>query len=240
MVYAESAAETITRHAISLLGGYTYQTELQTGFAGGATNFGNDLLEDYSFGSGGKTSQSSSFGSDWGLSSFIGRVTCSFNGRYLLTVTGRYDGSSKFSAGNKWGFFPSVAAGWRLSEENFLKNAAFLSNLKLRASYGFTGNSSIPGYRSLSSLKQRNYSFNNTFSVGFVPGTIANPDLTRESTSKADVGLEAGLFNNRLTLEADYYVNQTKTCWWTFPCPPTPALPPACKTLGKSQTGAST
>ncbi len=150
--------------------------------------------------------------SNWGLQSFLGRITYSLKDKYLLTATYRADGSSKFqSTKNKWGYFPSVAAGWRLSEEDFIKDMNVFSNLKLRASWGVTGNQAIAPYSTLGLLSGQQYSFGTTTSYqGFTLGNPPNPDLKWETTKQWDIGVDAGLIAGRLNVTIDYFSKNTE------------------------------
>ena len=146
------------------------------------------------------------------INSYLARVNYSLKDKYLLTASYRADGSSVFGENNKWGYFPSISAAWRLSEEKFLKDINLFSDLKLRASWGVTGNQSISPYASLSQiLSGANYPYNggDNTDIGFSIVRAANPDLKWESTTQTDVGLDFGLFNGRLTGSFDYYVKTT-------------------------------
>lgn len=149
---------------------------------------------------------------NWALLSYVGRVSYSFNDKYLLTATYRADGSSKFqSTANKWGYFPSVGIGWRLSEEPFIKELGIFSNLKLRASWGITGNQSINPYSSLGLLNGIQYSYGGTtLYQGYLLGSPSNPDLKWETTKQTDIGLDVGLLGGRLNISADYYNKRTQ------------------------------
>ncbi|HVI48950.1 MAG TPA: TonB-dependent receptor [Chitinophaga sp.] len=146
------------------------------------------------------------------FNSYFARVNYAYKDRYLLTLTGRRDGSSRFGANNKYAFFPSAALAWRVSEEDFLKGNTILSNLKLRTSYGVTGNSEIPPYQSLPSLAA-----NNDYAAviggakvqGVGTNRLANADLKWEKTAQYDFGAEIGLLKNRINLEADIYYRKT-------------------------------
>ncbi len=149
------------------------------------------------------------------LSSFFGRLNYNFQERFLATVTFRADGSSKFAAGNRWGYFPSFAAAWRISEEQFLADAAYLSNLKLRASYGTAGNNRIGDdmWKMLytTSDGDKPYYIDENLQNQLIPGTtIANPDLRWETTYTRNIGLDFGFFNSRLNGTIDAYLNTTK------------------------------
>lgn len=152
-----------------------------------------------------------SYYSNWALQSFLGRISYSLKDKYLLTATYRADGSSKFqSTKNKWGYFPSLAAGWRLSEEDFIKSMNVFSNLKLRGSWGVTGNQAIAPYSTLGLLSGQQYSFGTTTSYqGFTLGNPSNPDLKWETTKQWDIGVDAGLIAGRLNFTLDYFSKNT-------------------------------
>ncbi len=138
--------------------------------------------------------------------SFFGRVNYKFNERYLLTASLRADGSSVLAEGNKWGYFPSVALAWRINEEAFMaKTQDWLSSLKLRASYGISGNAAVDAYQTLATLSP-------TVNGGtaMIPASMSNKDLSWETTASLNFGLDFGLFDNRINGSIDYYINQTK------------------------------
>jgi len=150
--------------------------------------------------------------SNWALLSYIGRLSYSYNDKYLLTATFRADGSSKFqSTSNKWGYFPSIGLGWRLSEEDFIKHLNLFSNLKVRGSFGVTGSQAIAPYSSLGLLTPVQYSFGTSvLTQGYKQGSPSNPDLTWETTNQQDLGVDIGFWDNRLTVSFDYYNKKTK------------------------------
>ena len=148
--------------------------------------------------------------SNWALLSGVGRVMYNFADRYMLTGTFRADGSSRFS-NNKWGYFPSIAGAWTVSNEKFMENTRdVVSNLKVRASYGIIGNQDIDPYSTLALLKTTNtyYGVGNA-SVGYLLNRIATPDIKWEKTKQFDLGVDLGFFNNRLELSLDYFNKQT-------------------------------
>ncbi|UOE47245.1 TonB-dependent receptor [Mucilaginibacter sp. SMC90] len=148
---------------------------------------------------------------DYALRSFFGRLNYDFKQRYLIEAVFRYDGSSKFAGGNRWGFFPAVAAGWRISEEPFMKNAdKYISNLKLRASWGQTGNNASAGnYDYQASYGTVAYSFNGAVVNGLASTKFANPNLHWETTTTTNLGLSGSLFHDALNFEADVYRKYT-------------------------------
>ena len=147
------------------------------------------------------------------LNSFLGRINYVFDSKYMLTASMRADGSSVFGANNKWGYFPSVAVAWRLSEERFIKNLGLFSNLKLRGSWGKTGNQGIAPYQSLSTVASGFfYDYNGTVSPspGYSLGTAANPNLKWETTAQTNIGGDLGFFNDRLYATVDVYNKLTE------------------------------
>ena len=141
--------------------------------------------------------------------SFMGRVNYSFDDKYLITLTSRYDGSSVLAEGNKWAFFPSVALAWRLSEENFVKNINLFSDLKLRLSYGEVGNDVVPPYSTQAFLSQTAYDFDGKAAYGYAPNNIGNSDLKWENSSEINIGLDMGFIKNRIMASIEYYDKTT-------------------------------
>ena len=161
-------------------------------------------------------SASGSPSSQGALASFFGRINYSFRDTYLFAATLRADGSSNFARGHRWGFFPSFSAGWILSNEPFMANTTdWLSFLKLRASWGQNGNASISNFQYLSTIKMSSsagYYFGNktSMSTGAIPGVLANPDVSWETSEQTDLGLDARFFNSSLGLTIDAYIKDTK------------------------------
>lgn len=146
---------------------------------------------------------------NWALVSGVGRVMYNYGDRYQLTGTFRADGSSRFSK-NKWGFFPSVAAAWTISNEKFMKNVKAVQDLKLRASFGIVGNQAIDPYSTLGLMTQTKYNFGTSSDyVGYWANDIATPDLTWEKTRQFDIGLDFAMFNHRLSVSVDYFDKRT-------------------------------
>ena len=156
------------------------------------------------------------------LLSFLGRAQYDAFHKYLFTISARGDGSSKFAKGNKWGFFPSIGTAWKFSKEKFMQNVNFISNAKLRASYGITGNNSIPNFISLEQAGAQNYVFEgNQVTNGATLTNMQNTDLTWETTVQSDLGLSLSFFKDRLNLEMDYYVKNTRDLLLQVPVPST-------------------
>lgn len=150
-------------------------------------------------------------GSESALISYIGRVNYEFKGKYLLGASFRRDGSSRFSPDNRWGNFPAVSAGWRIKEESFLANNAVISDMKLRASYGVTGNNSSGDYAWISTISSNQiYQFGGAPATGYTIRALANPNLTWESTYMTNIGVDMGFLNNQFTMSVEYFNNRTK------------------------------
>ncbi|MDP9349752.1 MAG: SusC/RagA family TonB-linked outer membrane protein, partial [Gemmatimonadota bacterium] len=146
---------------------------------------------------------------EWALQSYMGRLNYGFRDRYLLTLTGRLDGSSRLAPGNKYSFFPSAAVAWRMGDEPFVRDLGVFSDLKLRASYGVTGNTSIDPYQTQGALNRTTYSFGGAGAFGFRPGALSNRELEWEKTRSFDAGVDFGLFDNRVSGTLDFYVQNT-------------------------------
>jgi len=208
------------KHSVNAVGGLTLQSFSYINGQASVSGFVNDILEDNNMGSGTTAVGIPSSGkSSATLASWLGRVNYNYDDRYLLTLTGRADGSSRFGANNKWGFFPSFAAAWRISEEQFMKDVNWVSNLKFRASYGITGNQGFGSYASLASLAAYSYNFGGAKVTGFAPNKIPNSSLKWETTSTLDFGLDLGFLQNRLNFTADYYYKKTKDLLWNVTIP---------------------
>ena len=208
------------QHSINAVAGLTIQYDEETKGKTIVSGFVNDVLEDNSMGSA-STTKGTPTSSKWSsqMASWLGRINYNYADRYLLTLTGRADGSSKFGVNNKWGFFPSAALAWRVTEEAFMEEADWLSNLKLRASYGLTGNQGFGSYSSVASLSQYSYNLGGDKATGFAPNKIPNSNLKWETTSNLDLGVDFGFMNNRLNFNVDYYYKKTKDLLWNVSIP---------------------
>lgn len=148
--------------------------------------------------------------SNYGIMSLLGRINYSFADKYLLTASVRRDGSSKFQGDNRWGTFPSIAVGWRLSEEAFMKDQDLINNLKLRASWGQTGSQNIAAYSTLSTYGNTRGVFNNTSQTpGIILSNPANPSLKWETTTQSDIGIDIEVLNGALSFSTDYFDKRT-------------------------------
>lgn len=155
-------------------------------------------------------SNTSSDAQEWSLTSYLSRLTYNFKGKYLLTAAVRSDGSSRFGNNNRWGLFPSASLGWVVSDENFMQHLKAVSFAKLRASYGVIGNNNIGNYTQYALVNNTvNAVFGNTVATGAVVTSLANPNLGWETTKQFDIGLDLGLFGNRIQLNYDFYTKRT-------------------------------
>lgn len=173
----------------------------------------------------------------WDIISYMGRLNYGFDDRYLLTLTVRSDGASRLAPGNKYKTFPSVAVAWNAANEKFLQNAAVLSALRLRASYGEVGNAAISPYQTLGSLTPVVYNYgpaSNT--IGVYLGNIANPNLTWEYTTTANIGVDFGLLKNRISGSIEYYKQWTRSLLMPQTLPPTSGIPNSIlRNIGKTE-----
>ncbi len=151
--------------------------------------------------------------------SFFGRLNYDYKEKYLFSASIRYDGSSRFGSNSKWGYFPSISAGWKINEEAFLKNADWISLLKIRAALGMSGNDRIGDYAYMALLGTYNTSWGNEVVSGVAPSRIANEDLQWESTQSIDLGLDFSAFNSRIQFNFDYYRNKTSDLLFSVPIP---------------------
>jgi len=198
------------KHAVNTVVGFTQQEYEREIVRTGAQGFVTDDVTYNSLQDGSITVRPYSNFTKWALLSYLGRVNYNYDGRLFLTASLRADGSSRFGKNNKWGYFPSAALSWNLSKEDFFSSlSSTFSNLKLRASYGATGNQEIGEYQSLATLRSLTYLFGGALATGFTPNGIANSDLGWETTNQVDAGFDVGLLHNRVSLTFDVYYKKT-------------------------------
>jgi len=214
------------RHSLSAMAGHSFDYEMSRSLSTMAYDFVNDALGNENMGAG--NPQKNVIYNTYGMSkllSFYGRVNYSFDDRYLFTFTMRADGSSKFGRNNKWGYFPSGAVSWKMHNERWMRRAAFVDELKLRLSWGLSGNQGISPYQTLNRYGTEKYWYADKWQTVIGPGYeagregaddryvvwggIANPDLKWESTRQWNAGLDLALFDSRLRLTVDYYDKYT-------------------------------
>ncbi|RRB03833.1 TonB-dependent receptor [Larkinella rosea] len=223
------------KHAFTGLLGLSWQHVDRFTAVAATQNFQDDYFLFNNLGAGSNPQAPSSSAVAYGLNSYFGRVNYSLKDKYLLTLTGRVDGSSKFGSENRYAFFPSAALAWRLTEEEFLKSIPAISNLKLRTSYGVTGNSEITAYQALAGMGNYSVIFGGTRAIGIGTGRLANPDLRWEKTHQIDAGLELGLLQNRISVEVDVYRKLTTDMLLSAPVPYSSGYETVSKNVGSME-----
>jgi TonB-linked SusC/RagA family outer membrane protein len=189
-------------HNLSAVAGYTAQRNKIRMNQVQAENFPDDLVQTVS---GGQVTGGTATEEEWSLASYLGRINYSWKDKYLLSATVRSDRASRFGEGNKVGYFPSFSAGWRVSDEPFMKKLTFINDLKIRGSWGKTGNFLIPNYASIGLLNPYNYVLGNVVVNGVAPSTPSNSLLTWEKNTQTDIGMDLSLFKNRIFVSLDWY-----------------------------------
>ncbi len=226
-------------HALNVVVGTERQNFQQLSFGTSTQGLSDNFYQYYNLGAGSIPGLPSSNYTAWQMQSFYGRVNYGYKDKYLVTLTGRTDGSSRFGENVKYGFFPSAALAWRISQEDFLKDNKTISDLKIRLSYGLTGNSEIGQYQSLANIRTtvngnpNNYVFGGSQAIATTLTSIGNPDLQWEKTAEYDLGVSFGLFDNRITLEADAYSKKTQALLLNAPLPETSGFNSVYKNIGK-------
>lgn len=215
-----SYSKQIEKHKIDVLGGFTIQSNNRFNTEMEASNFPIESLGYNNIGVGEAFSAPHSYASDYLLLSYLSRLNYNYDNRYLITASFRADGSSKFAENNKWGYFPSVALAWRLSEETFIKDVSFISNLKLRAGWGETGNPNIAPYQSLSNYGLTKYPSGNALNTGVFPINTGNPFLKWETSVQSNIGIDFSVLDSRLSFTVDAYIKETKDLLLNGDIPP--------------------
>jgi len=219
-------------HSLDFLAGVTFQKNREIRTYTEAQDFPSFSLGTGNLGLGNKLLAPTGSIAQWGLTSYLGRINYRLKERYLFTLTSRLDGSSRFGLNNKYGFFPSGAFAWRVSDENFLKDNKTLSDLKLRVSYGLTGNDGIGLYNSLAAYSTGRTVLNDQEQLFIQASRIGNEDLRWEKTAQFDVGLDFGLFNNRIQITADYYIKTTNDLLLNVELPATTGFTSVLRNVG--------
>jgi TonB-linked SusC/RagA family outer membrane protein len=233
---------TFKNQSISALAGYEFIINDNSTFGASRQDYPLEKYEVLNAGSA-ATALNYGYASHWGLVSYFGRLNYSIFDRYLFEANLRRDASSRFGTGNKVSYFPSFSAGWRLSQEPFIKRLNLFSNLKLRASYGSSGNQQIGsdfpyastivlGGATTAAPAGNNFLFNNAIVLGATQGVLANKDIKWETTLTTNFGLDAGFLNEKLTLSAEYYIRETKDILLNLPIPGVLGLTPSVQNAG--------
>jgi TonB-dependent starch-binding outer membrane protein SusC len=205
-------------HSVDVLGGYTVQKFRSSYTAVSGSNYPDDRIQTIEAALV-KNNPNSDL-QEWSMISYLARLNYNFKGRYYLAATVRRDGSSRFGADNKWGNFPSFSLGWIVSDESFVSDLKWLSFLKLRGSYGATGNNNIGNYTQYATVSSGvNVPFGNTSASGVAVTNLANAQLGWENTKQLDVGFDMSLFNDRITINYDYYIKKTDNLLFSLAVP---------------------
>lgn len=227
-------SKNIQDHSINLLGGYSQIGNKVSNLSAFRQNFyNNDIL---SIGQGANDPTKDNGGSEftWGLRSYFSRLNYSFRNKYLFEANARYDGSSRFVSENRYSFFPSFSAGWRVSQEKFWDNLNdIISDFKIRGSVGKTGNQAVGLYSYMKTLSLVTYSFNGVASQGYRQTTLANRDLTWETTTQSNIGIDMQLLGGKISFNADYYYKKTEGILLSLPIPGTLGLLPSPQNAGR-------
>ncbi|SHF87014.1 TonB-linked outer membrane protein, SusC/RagA family [Flavobacterium fluvii] len=203
-------------HNLNVLAGFSAQEQRTDMSSMTAGSFPNDLVHTLNAG---VVNAGNTFSEEWSLLSYLARANYSYKGKYLATAAIRADGSSRFGANNKWGYFPSGSLAWRMSEESFLKDVSWLTNLKVRLSYGATGNNSIPNYGSIGLLGYSPYVSSGTVNQGIYTSNFADKNLKWEKTGQTNFGVDFSVFDGRIKFNGDIYYSKTKDLLLNVPIP---------------------
>jgi TonB-linked SusC/RagA family outer membrane protein len=216
--------------------GFTFQNNINNSLSSGATGFPSDALSFYNLQSGSVPGVPDTGYQDWTMLSYLGRINYTFKDKLLVTLSGRSDGSSRFGKDNKWGYFPSGAIAYRLTEEGFLKNSKTISDLKVRASWGSTGSTAVSPYQTLNLLSSQQVIFNDAIFVGFTPAVgFPNPNLKWETTTQTNFGLDIGFLNHKITATLDFYNKKTTDLLASVLLPTTTGYTSSIKNVGSVQ-----
>ncbi|MDR6567924.1 TonB-dependent receptor [Chitinophaga ginsengisegetis] len=197
-------------HAITGLLGYSVQSQKEQNVGINAANFPDDDIKTINGAATLTNNPNVTDKTEWALLSYLARVNYAYKDKYLVTATVRSDGSSRFGPNNRWGTFPSVALGWRVSQEDFMKSSRIFSDLKVRASYGFSGNFNIGNYTYMSSIGTSDYVLGGALNGGRVMNTLGNPNLGWERMRELNIGVDVGLLKDRIYLTIDAYKRNTQ------------------------------
>ncbi|MFD2932808.1 TonB-dependent receptor [Spirosoma flavum] len=219
----------------ALVGMESTTSKFQSSSASGSS-YANDVVETLNASASGSTTTAWAFKAANASVSYFARANYNYKGKYLANISVRRDGSSIFGPDNRWGTFPAGSLGWRISEEPFMKDIRAISETKLRASYGLSGNNAFAdNYPYVALLRPDNYSFNNNLVNGLAPSTLGNPKLGWEKNQQFDAGIDIGLFNNRIYLIVDYYHRITKDLLLSVNVPSLTGFTSAYKNIGKME-----
>jgi len=212
-------SKTIGDHQITGLVGLSWSENKYDYLRSSASKFPSTFYQWNNLGAGSNPPVVGSSNTRGALNSYFARATYSYMGKYMLTATGRIDGSSKFGSNSKYGFFPSVGVAWRISQEGFLADSETISNLKLRLSFGQTGNQEVGNFITQTYISNANVLLANGYNAGLYPGSTGNDNLKWETTTQYDIGLDLGLIKDRINLTVDVYDKLTTDMLFNLPLP---------------------
>lgn len=223
------------KHRLTMMLGQEWVSRWTKFLRAAATNFpNNDIgLDDMSLGV--PSNIRSGVNHDDKLISFFARANYNLGEKYLLTATVRADGSSKFSKGNKWGYFPSISGAWRLSEEEFIKKLNLFSDLKFRVGYGMAGNNRVASYKSLDLLTSSSYPINNAMTPGYAPAGIPSEGLKWESNRTLNIGVDMGFLEQRITVSPEFYINNSSNLLLNSRVPSSSGYTNVMRNIGKTR-----
>ncbi|WP_370476319.1 SusC/RagA family TonB-linked outer membrane protein [Tamlana flava] len=222
--------KSLDNHNFNLLAGYSYNEFNFDDYSISGTGFPSDDVGTLNVAS---TTSGSTTKSKNTLLSYFGRLQYNFKEKYFFQATLRRDGSSRFGDNTKFGTFPSLSAGWRITEEDFMKDNDLFNELKLRASWGLSGNNNIGNYEHIANLSNTNYSFGGTFASGQSPSNFANPDLSWEKSESTNIGLDIGMFKSKIFASIEYYTKRNSDLLLSIPVPTSSGFSTALTNIGE-------
>jgi len=234
------------KHRVNAVAMYSAEQNFYNKSTMSATNIPSDNLQFYNIGQSAASDITVDPGNDssgnpyqgytvWGLESWMGRVMYSYDDRYMLSVTGRADGSSRLASGHKWHTYPAVSVGWNINKESFMKDITWVDALKLRVGYGQTSNQSVSPYATLGSLSTSQYNFGSSNSTGYSVSTLQNADLGWEYSITKNFATDFSLFHNRLSGTFEYYITDTKNLLMSVNLPSTSGVSSYTANVGATQ-----
>ncbi|WP_300603568.1 TonB-dependent receptor [Niabella sp.] len=222
----------VKKHTITALLGEEATGSFRNNFRARNTDFATDVFLFYNLGGGSGVPSVNSSAEEYQLLSYFGRATYGYDNRYLFSFTYRADGSSKFGANNRWGYFPSASAAWRINNERFMQQQSLFSDLKLRMSYGVNGSDRISAYSSQALYSTRATAIGGVVGIGYMIDRMANEDLRWEKTAEYNAGLDMAFLKSRISITADYYYKKTTDLLLDFALPAASGYTTVAKNVG--------
>lgn len=222
-------------HDLNLTGVFSYQVREEDGSSASARGIPVETMQDFNLGAASNIENIDSFYEEWSLVSYMARGNYGYDDRYLLTLTGRVDGSSRFGENNQYGVFPSAALAWNIDNEAFMEDNEFFDALRARLSWGQSGNTAIDPFQTLRLLDRTTYAFGSSGAFGYEPGQLPNPDLQWETSTTWNLGVEFEVFDARLSGSVDAYVTNTTDLLLARQIPPTSGFSSVLQNVGETQ-----